>query len=308
VVEDDWASDPFVMSRADGRLYGRGACDMKGFLACATAMAPDLARAAGDRPIHFAFTYDEEVGCLGARALCEALAARELRPAMAVIGEPTGMQVIEGHKGCCEYATRFRGLSGHGSDPGRGVNAVEYAARYVARLLELRERLKAAAPDPPAFDPPWTTINVGALRGGTGHNVIAGHAEVDWEMRPVRAADAAMVKDDLAAYCADVLLPQMRAICPEAEIATEVIGEVVGLVPADDNAARALAIALTGRNDVGTVPFGTEAGLYQSLGMQAVVCGPGAIAHAHKPDEYVEIAQLEACLAMLAALPDRLSA
>ena len=307
-VDADWTSDPFAMRADDGRLYGRGTCDMKGFIACAVAAAPDLADAARDRPVHFAFTHDEEVGCVGARALCDTLAARDVRPALALIGEPTEMRVIDGHKGCCEYTTRFHGLSGHGSDPAAGVNAVEYAARYVARLLELREVLKDRAPDPPKFDPPWTTINVGGITGGTGHNVIAGHAQVDWEMRPVRAADQAFVKDDLARLCADVLLPAMRAVHPDAAIDTEVIGEVVGLVPMEDNAARDLLCALTGCGDTGTVAFGTEAGLFQELGMSAVVCGPGSIAQAHKPDEYVEVAELSRCLDLLAALPARLAA
>jgi len=300
----DWASDPFVL-RSDGqRLFGRGACDMKGFIACAVAMAPDLAVAARQRPIYFAFTYDEEVGCFGARALCETLATRENRPALAIIGEPTGMQVIDGHKGCCEYTTRFDGLSGHGSDPSRGVNAVEYAARYVGRLMALRERLKARAPDPPRFDPPFTTINVGGIHGGTGHNVIAGHARVDWEMRPVQPGDAAFVQTDLETWCRDELLPEMRAIHAAAAIETEIVGEVAGLVPTDPNPARDLAQALTGCNGAATVAFGTEAGLFQALGLAAVVCGPGSIAQAHKPDEFVEIAQLDRCLTMLGRITE----
>jgi acetylornithine deacetylase len=170
--------------------------------------------------------------------------------------------------------------------------------------MDLRERLKARAPVTPKFDPPWTTINVGALVGGVGHNVIAGKARVDWEMRPVQPGDAAMVKADLAAYCADVLLPAMQAVHGGARIDTETIGDVAGLVPAPDNAARDLMVALTGRADVGTVPFGTEAGLFQALGLSAVVCGPGAIAQAHRPDEFVELAQLDQCLDWL----DRLGA
>ncbi|PWR03429.1 acetylornithine deacetylase [Meridianimarinicoccus roseus] len=304
VADQDWTGDPFIM-RSDGQhLYGRGTCDMKGFIACAVTMAPDFAARPLRRPIHFAFTHDEEVGCLGAQALCAVLAERAARPAMAIIGEPTQMQVIDGHKGCCEYTTRFEGLEGHGSNPDGGVNAVEYAARYATRLLDLRERLKARAPHPPAFDPPHTTINIGALVGGVGHNVIAGKARVDWEMRPVQPGDAAFVHDDLDSFCREVLLPAMQAVHGGAEITTEVIGEVAGLQPAAANAARDLMVALTGRADVGTVPFGTEAGLFQALGLSAVVCGPGAIAQAHKPDEFIEIAQLDRCLAWL----DRLGA
>jgi len=179
VSHQDWSSDPFAMTTHDGAIYGRGTCDMKGFIAAAVALAPKFAQHAIRRPLHFAFTYDEEVGCMGAQALAQSLTDRGIKPGVAIIGEPTSMRVIEGHKGCCEYTTRFEGLAGHGSAPDLGVNAVEYAVRYVARLLELREELKTLAPRGSRFDPPWTTINTGALHGGIAHNVIANHAAVE---------------------------------------------------------------------------------------------------------------------------------
>ncbi|MCC0064982.1 MAG: acetylornithine deacetylase [Defluviimonas sp.] len=306
VADQDWTTDPFTMVERDGRLYGRGTCDMKGFIAAAVAMAPLYAERAVERPVHFAFTHDEETGCLGAQALAQILRARGARPAVAIIGEPTSMRVIEGHKGCFEYSTHFTGLEGHGSGPDRGVNAVEYAVRYVARLLELKEALKARAPKGSRFDPPWTTINTGALVGGVAHNVIPGKARVDWEMRPVQAGDADFVKADLHAYCAHTLLPAMRAVMPDADIVTETIGEVEGLVPADGNEARAIVMELTGANGADTVPFGTEAGIFQALGMSAVVCGPGSIEQAHKPDEYLALDQLAECLTMLQRLAGKL--
>jgi len=306
VTDQAWSGDPFAMWQADDRLFGRGTCDMKGFIAAAVAMAPRFAARDLARPVHFAFTYDEEVGCLGARQLVQYLAAQEIRPAMAIIGEPTSMRIIEGHKGCCEYSVHFEGREGHGSAPDLGVNAVEYAVRYVSRLMALRDELRARAPEDSRFDPPHTTINVGALHGGSVHNVIASRAQVDWEMRPVQDADRRFVTETMAAYCAKELLPAMRAIWPEARIDTEVIGEVAGLMPASENAAREIVAGLLGLNEAEVVPFGTEAGLFQDLGMDVVVCGPGDIAQAHKADEFVSLAQLSECLVLLERLADRL--
>lgn len=306
ITDQDWSSDPFVMEERDGRLYGRGTCDMKGFIACALAMVPAFAKANLQAPLHFAFTYDEETGCLGGQALVEDLRARGVTPDIAIIGEPTMMQIVEAHKGCFEYTTTFHGCEGHGSKPDAGVNAAEYAARYVGRLMELREALKARVPDASPFDPPHTTINIGRIAGGVAHNVIAGLAEVDWEMRPVQVSDADFVKSEIAAYVNEVLLPAMHAVDPRAGIDTYTIAEVVGLEPMTENAARQLVAELTGQNSALTVPFGTEAGLFQSLGMSAVVCGPGSIEQAHKPDEYIELSQMQQCLDMLAKLAPRL--
>ncbi|MCB1394563.1 MAG: acetylornithine deacetylase [Rhodobacter sp.] len=306
VTDQDWSSDPFELVERDGRLYGRGTCDMKGFIAACVALAPDWAALPLKRPLHFAFTHDEETGCLGGQALVSTLRARGIRPATAIVGEPTEMRIIEGHKGCCEYSTHFTGLEGHGSAPARGVNAVEYAVRYVARLMELKDRLRARCPATSRFDPPWTTINTGALVGGVAHNVIPGKARVDWEMRPVVWADADFVKADLDAFVSGTLLPAMRAVSPGADIRTEVIGEVVGLEPMARNAVRDLVAELTGANGSDLVPFGTEAGLFQQMGMDVIVCGPGSIAQAHKPDEFLALDQLALGLSMLTRLGARL--
>lgn len=306
VTHQDWSSDPFAMTTHDGAIYGRGTCDMKGFIAAAVALAPKFAQHAIRRPLHFAFTYDEEVGCMGAQALAQSLTNRGIKPGVAIIGEPTSMRVIEGHKGCCEYTTRFEGLAGHGSAPDLGVNAVEYAVRYVVRLLELREELKTMAPRGSRFDPPWTTINTGALHGGIAHNVIANHAAVEWEMRPVQAGDASHVRDTMRSYAENTLLPAMQAVWPDATITTEVIGEIEGLIPTDTNQARDIVTELTGANGTDLAAFGTEAGIFQALGMDVVVCGPGSIEQAHKADEFVTTDQLAQCIRMLERLGPKL--
>jgi acetylornithine deacetylase len=306
VKDQDWTTDPFKMAEVDGRLYGRGTCDMKGFIAATIAMAPTFANAVHNRPLHFAFTYDEEVGCIGAGHLAQSLQKIGIRPSVAIIGEPTNMRIIEGHKGCNEYTTKFQGLEGHGATPDQGVNAVEYATRFVTYLLGLKDQLRDMAPPESAFDPPWTTVNVGGLHGGAAHNVIAPKAQIDWEMRPVQQSDADFVKSRLHIYCTDVLLPKMQAIHPDASIETEVVGEVAGLIPTLENEARKIVSELTGNADAALVPFGTEGGIFQNLGMDVVVCGPGSIEQAHKADEFVAVAQLDHCIAMLSKLSKRL--
>ncbi len=307
VTDQDWTTDPFKMEERDGRLFGRGTCDMKGFIAATVAMAPIFAKQVRDKPIHFAFTYDEETGCIGAGHLVQDLTARSIKPSLAIIGEPTNMRIIEGHKGCYEYSTHFQGLEGHGSAPDLGVNAIEYAVRYVSRLLDLRDELKLMAPSHSRFEPPWTTVNLGALNGGHVHNVIAPKATVDWEMRPVQSGDADFVKTALKLYCDEVLLPQMRAVYPDASIVTEVIGEVAGLIPTDHNEAVRILSELTGANGTDVVAFGTEAGLFQAFGMDVVVCGPGSIEQAHKADEFLALDQLSQCLQMLEGVGSKLS-
>ncbi|WP_316014933.1 acetylornithine deacetylase [Roseobacter sp. HKCCA0434] len=299
VADQPWSSDPFRVVERDGRLYGRGTCDMKGFLAAVLAMLPRLAQAARHRPIHVAVTHDEEVGCIGAGHLVEALSARGIRPAMVLVGEPTEMRVVDGHKGCNEYTVRFDGLEGHGSAPDLGVNAVEYAVRYAARLIELRADLKARAPEGCPFDPPWTTLNIGALQGGSVHNVIAPRARCDWEMRPVQPGDVEFVKAELTRLCEEDLLPAMRAVHAGSAIETEIVGEVAGLEPRRENAARDLVAGITGANGADLVAYGTEAGLFQGLGADVVICGPGSIEQAHKADEFVSVAQLSRCLDLL---------
>ncbi|MEZ5535481.1 MAG: acetylornithine deacetylase [Thiolinea sp.] len=308
VEGQQWHSDPFTMYEKDGYLYGRGSCDMKGFIAACLAVAPLYAKRELNRPVHFSFSYDEEVGCLGAAKLAEELKRRNIRPAVAIVGEPTNMRVMEGHKGCVDYTVEFTGLDGHSSNPDAGVNAVEYAVRYISRLLELGEALKNRAPQNSRFQPPWSTLQVGRIQGGQAHNIIAGHCTVDWEMRPVQAADVDYVQGHIDAYCEQELLPAMRVVSEQAAIQTLVTAEVIGLEPVDESEARQIVYELTGADQCGVVAFGTEAGLFQKMGMSAVICGPGSIEQAHKPDEYVSLEQLQCCLDMLEKLADKLLA
>lgn len=244
---------------------------------------------------------------VSARALVQELERSGIRPAVAIIGEPTSMGVIEGHKGCYEYTTEFTGLEGHGSQPDRGVNAVEYAARYISRMLDIAEELKERAPAESRFDPPWTTLQVGRIEGGKARNVIAGSCTVEWEMRPISPDDASFAKRQLADYVGRVLLPSMRAVCPHCDIVTRTVGEVEGLQIVEDSEARRIVMELTGADRADVVPFGTEAGLFQSAGISSIICGPGSIEQAHKPDEFIAIDQLAACLEMLDKLSLKLS-
>ncbi len=307
VAGQDWSSDPFKLDVRDGNYYARGACDMKGFIACTLALVPLFGAAKLTRPVHFCFTHDEETGCLGARALTGELAARGLKASAAIIGEPTMMGIIEGHKGCHEYTTEIRGLEGHGSLPHMGINAIEFAVRYVAKLMELRESLKNSTPKASRFVPPYTTLQIGRINGGVAHNVIAGNCTVEWELRPVQAGDTQFIKQHIGDFVDQELLPQMRAVAPLATIATRTLGEVDGLEPVSDSQARAIVAELTGGKEVGLVSFGTEAGLFQKIGIPAVVCGPGSIEQAHKADEFVSADQLNSCLGMLERLVGKLA-
>jgi acetylornithine deacetylase len=237
------------------------------------------------------------------------LAASGLKPAICIVGEPTSMRIIEGHKGCCEYTTVFTGAEGHASQPDLGVNAIEYATRYITRLLEIGDMLRARSPEASRFDPPWSTLQVGRIGGGAARNIIAGSCAVDWELRPVNAPDFSFAKAHIEDYVTGELLPRMRKTSASADIVTHVIGEVAGLEPMSQSEAETLVRVLTGdRAPASCVSFGTEAGLFQQQGISTVICGPGSIEQAHKPNEYIEIKELDACLDMVGNLKDQLSA
>ena len=303
----EWSSDPFVAREKDNKIYGRGSCDMKGFIACTLALAPFFASQNLKKPIHFSFTYDEETACQGAPIMLKELKKRNVKCSICIVGEPTSMKAIQAHKGCSEYSTYFTGLAGHGSAPDKGVNAVEYASRYINKLMELREELKKRVPKNSVFTPPYSTIQIGGIKGGLARNVIADQCTVDWEMRPVIPEDGKFVTENIEAYAKNVLLPEMRKVYPKANIKKEIIGEIIGFTKEEKSDAVNLVCNLTGDNSRDVVSFGTEAGLFQELGISTVVCGPGSIEQAHKIDEYVSFEQLKLCLKMLIDLKEQLT-
>ncbi|MBI03439.1 MAG: acetylornithine deacetylase [Acidimicrobiaceae bacterium] len=305
----DWTTPPFTADRRHGRVYGRGAADMKGFVACVLAMAPTYAELDLTVPIHVALTFDEEDGFHGAPILLADLVERGVRPSAAIIGEPTGLRTVGAHKGCYEYRTMVTGMNGHSSAPAEAVSAVHYASRWISGLLGLADDLADRAPEPSPYNPPSTTFNVGTISGGQGRCVVADRCWFDWEMRPVQASDASFVKEYMAAVEA-ALLDEMRAVHPEAAIRTDVVCEIDGLEWRDASPALDLMRVLLADEEAvngGTLPvdvvaYGTEAGLFQVAGIPAVLWGPGDISVAHRPDEFVEVADLEVCLALLARL------
>ena len=300
----EWSSDPFVATEKDNKIYGRGSCDMKGFIACSLALAPYFASQNLKKPIHFSFTYDEETACQGAPIMIKELIKRNINCSICIVGEPTSMKAIQAHKGCYEYSTHFTGLAGHGSAPDKGVNAVEYATRFINKLMELREELKKREPKNSVFTPPYTTLGIGRIRGGIARNVIADQCVVDWELRPVVPEDGVYVNKIMDAYVKNVLLPEMKKVYPKSDIKKEIIGEIIGFNKEEDSQALNLICNLTGDNSREVVSFGTEAGLFQEIGISTVVCGPGSVEQAHTIDEFVTYEQLKKCLGLLIQIGD----
>ena len=298
-VSKGWSTDPFTATVKGDKLYGRGACDMKGFIACALAYAPIYSKSNLDRDIHFSFTFDEETACQGAPILIEELKKRDIKNGICIIGEPTNMKIIDAHKGCYEYTTYFKGLAGHSSAPHKGVSAVEYASKYVNKLIELREKLKSRAPKDSIFDPPYSTLSIGGVFGGIAHNVIADKCHVNWETRPVVKEDGVFLNQEIDNYANEVLLPEMKKVFSNASIEKDIIGEIVGFDRVNKSEACELISSLTGDNSRQVVSFGTEAGLFQEIGISTVVCGPGSIDQAHKIDEFIILDELKKCLNLL---------
>ena len=306
-VSKDWNTDPFVATIKDEKVFGRGTCDMKGFIACTLAYAPIFSKTNLDRDIHFSFTFDEETACQGAPLLINELKRKGMNSGICIVGEPTSMKIIDAHKGCYEYTTYFKGLAGHGSAPDKGINAVEYAVKYISKLIELREILKTKVPKNSIFDPPYTTIQIGGISGGIARNVIADRCQVDWEMRPVIKKDGEFINNEMDKYVSTKLLPEMTKLFPKSLIKKEIIGEIIGFNRLEKSEACEFISSLTGDNSREVVSFGTEAGLFQEIGISTVVCGPGSIEQAHKIDEFVTLDQIKKCLILLEGIKNKSS-
>jgi acetylornithine deacetylase len=304
VAGQEWDSDPFRLTERDARLFGRGSADMKGFISLVLALVPEMTRRKLSVPLHLAFTHDEETGCFGAPALIRELPSGAARPLLAIIGEPTSMQVANAQKGCAFFRTRVTGRDGHSSAPERGVNAITAAAEIIREIERLAAEARARARPESGFDPPNTTLSIGTIAGGTAVNIIARECVFDWDLRSLPDEDVAALKARIDRFIETDLLPRMRAGYRAAAVETDTIVAVPPLVPAPSSPAEALARRLTGANTTTTVSFASEAGLYQQAGIPAIVCGPGSIDVAHKPNEYITRAELAAGQAFLERLLD----
>jgi acetylornithine deacetylase len=300
-----WSTDPFTLTLKDGKAYGRGACDMKGFLACTLAMVPAMVKANLKTPIHLAYSYDEEVGCTGVRDMLVHLAPREPKPLAAFIGEPSSMQVIIGHKGGQRVLCTVSGKAAHSSLAPHGVNAVEYGARLVAKIKDMAEAQEATGKRDALYDVPHSTLHTGMFSGGTSPNIVPHHAEISFECRNISADDPMTYITEVMRYAYEELTPRMKRIEPTAGFTFDLRPNLPALETAPDHQAVTMAKRLAGRNDHAKVAYGTEASLFQNMaGIPSVVVGPGDIDQAHKPDEWILVSDLEKCNGFIRSLID----
>ncbi|OYO25373.1 acetylornithine deacetylase [Enemella dayhoffiae] len=302
----DWHSDPFRPEIRDGRLYGRGTCDMKGFIAVAVAALPEMVAAELREPIHLAISYDEEVGCLGGEQIVKDIADAGLSPRACIVGEPTSMQVIRGHKSINLTRVTFRGRAAHSSLTPEGVNSIEYAARFICFLRGIADDWRDNGPFDEAYPVTHSTLSTNIVHGGIAGNTVPERCSVEFEFRGLGELDAQATMDRIEAYAREVE-QQMRAEHPSAGVDFDVIAMVPGLETPADAETRSLGEALGGVRSEGKVTYGTEAGQFSGAGIETIVCGPGDIAQAHKADEFVELDQLIACEAFVARLISHLS-
>ncbi|HSS83233.1 MAG TPA: acetylornithine deacetylase, partial [Reyranella sp.] len=291
-----WVTDPWTLTLKDDKYYGRGTCDMKAFYAIALAMLPQFKQAKLKKPIHFALSYDEEIGCFGAHSLAARMASEVPKPRAIIIGEPTMMTVVHAHKGAQMYVTKFTGFEAHSSMTHLGVSAIHFAGEFVHYLNTVQDELDKQFPPTSEFTPPAPTFNVGTIVGGTAGNILARECEVLWGYRELPTQPIEKLGEQAKLWLKDVLLPKMKAKHPAAKIDTVVRSSTVGFSPEGNEEAKTLAGSWSGSNTIGSVVYGTEAGIFRkTLGVPTVVCGPGDIAQAHQPDEFLLASQIDAC-------------
>ncbi|MGF6934866.1 acetylornithine deacetylase [Paraburkholderia sp. UCT70] len=301
-----WTVDPFRLTEKEGRLYGRGTADMKGYIASVLAAVPAFLKPKLEVPVHLAFSYDEEVGCLGVRPMLAELEKRAHKPRMCLIGEPTGLKPVLGHKSKLAMRCHVKGAPCHSAYAPHGVNAIQYAARLINRLEEIGDELARPEHHDARFDPPFSTVQTGVIKGGRALNIVPAECEFDFEVRGVPGFDPNRVVEQLRSYAAAELLPKMRAVQPDTDVSVQMLNAYPGLATSPDSDAARLVEMLSGSKQYETVAFGTEGGLFAQVGIPTVVCGPGSMDQGHKPDEFITIEQLNRCDAMFARLAEHL--
>jgi acetylornithine deacetylase len=302
VDDQDWSSDPFGLSERGGRLYGRGSSDMKGFLACVLALVPEMMAAGLKQPIHLAFSYDEEVGCIGVGSMIAHVVAQGIRPTLCIVGEPTSMRVINAHKSINSFRTKITGHETHSSRTEEGVSAIFVAADLLAFLEGLAEEMKRRGDPSGRFDPPYTSLSVGTIEGGTAVNIVPRHCTFAWEYRALPSQESEEIVRRFHEHCASDIVPALKHRAPGAGVETTARSSAPGLLMPPGSPEETLVLGLAERNSAEAVSYATEAGLFQQAEIPTFVCGPGDIAQAHKPDEFIEVSQLRACEAFLRRL------
>ncbi|MDO8290238.1 MAG: acetylornithine deacetylase [Parvibaculum sp.] len=303
----DWTTAPFTVAERDGYLFGRGTSDMKSFLACALAAVPRFIAAEPKVPVYLALSYDEEVGCLGVRPMIDTLIRALPRPQVVIVGEPSNMKVVNAHKGIRSYTTKVTGLEFHSSQTHQGVSAIQYAMELISELMRLADEMRTRENPSSRFTPPYTTINIGHIKGGTAVNIIPRTCVFGWEYRSLPDADEAEVLTRFNDYAMTEVLPRMRAVFADASIETVVRAESPGLTARDGDAGETLVMKLAQCNETEAVSYNTEAGLFQLADIPTVICGPGSIDQAHKPNEFIALSQVAECDRFMARLAEHVS-